>query len=63
MQKCMAFYCVPGMAQLQLVKIQPQVFTAKCSEPQVENSNVGMKEGANKTSEPTHRNPMRLNGG
>ena len=48
-----AFSGVPGMAHLQLVKVQPQVFTAKCSEPQVENSNVGMKEGASKTSEPT----------
>ena len=58
-----AFNGVPGMARLQLVKVQPQVSTAKCSEPQVESSNAGMKEGANKTSEPTYRNPMRLNGG
>ena len=35
---------VPGMALIQLEINQPQVFTAKCSEPQVENSNVGMKE-------------------
>ena len=41
------------MAHLQLVKVQPQVFTAKCSEPQVEDSDVQMKAGANKSSEPT----------
>ena len=52
------FHGVSGMTRLQLVKVQPQVFTAKCSEPQVENSNVGMKEGASKTSEPTYRNPI-----
>ena len=61
------FRGVPGMAHLQLVKVQPQVFTAKCSEPQVGSRKVKrmlwMKEGAGKTSEPTHRNPMRLNGG
>ena len=57
------FCCVPGMAHLQLVKVQPRVFTAKCSETQVESSNAGMKEEASKTSEPTNRNPIRLNGG
>ena len=57
------FSGVSGMTHLQLVKVQPQVFTAKCSEPQVESSNAGMKEGASETSEPTHRNLMRLNGG
>ena len=57
------FHGVSGMTRLQLVKVQPQVFTAKCSEPQVENSNVGMKEGASETSEPTYRNLVRLNGG
>ena len=51
------------MTHLQLVKVQSQVFTAKCSEPQVESSNAGMKEGASKTSEPTNRNLIRLNGG
>jgi hypothetical protein len=46
-----------------LVKVQPQVVTTKRSEPQVEDSDVQMKERANKTSEPTNRNLMRLNGG
>ena len=58
-----ASFCVSGMTHLQLVKVQSQVFTAKCSEPQVESSNAGMKEGASKTSEPTNRNLIRLNGG
>ena len=35
---------VPGMALIQLEINQPQVVTTKCSEPQVENSNVGMEE-------------------
>ena len=34
------FLCVPGMARIQLEISQPQVFTAKCSEPQVVNSDV-----------------------
>ena len=38
------FCCVPGMALIQLEINQLQVFTAKYSEPQVENSNVGMEE-------------------
>jgi len=42
------FRGVPGMAHLQLVKVQPRVFTAKCSETQVESSNAGMKEEASK---------------
>ena len=29
------FFCVPGMALIQLEINQPQVFTAKCNEPQV----------------------------
>ena len=29
------FYGVPSMALILLVQVQPQVFTAKCSEPQV----------------------------
>ena len=33
-------FCVPSMAPVLLVKVQPQVFTAKCSEPQVVNSDV-----------------------
>ena len=32
------FICVPGMARIQLEINQPQVVTAKCSEPQVVNS-------------------------
>ena len=34
------FLCVPGMARIQLEINQPQVVTAKCSEPQVVNSDV-----------------------
>ena len=34
------FLCVPGMAQFLRVKVPSRVFTAKCSEPQAENSNV-----------------------
>ncbi len=33
-------FCVPGMALIQLEINQPQVVTAKCSDPQVVNSNV-----------------------
>lgn len=40
-----AFYCVPSMALILLVKVQSRVFTAKCSEPQVGISN-GMDEGS-----------------
>jgi len=35
---------VPGMALVLLVKVQSRVFTAKCSEPQTENSDVGVEE-------------------
>ena len=31
---------VPGMAQVLRVKVPSRVFTAKCSEPQAEDSNV-----------------------
>ena len=34
------FLCVPGMARIQLEIDQPQVVTAKCSEPQVVDSDV-----------------------
>lgn len=34
------FFGVPGMALIQLETNQPQVVTAKCSEPQVVNSDV-----------------------
>ena len=41
-----SFFCsVPGMALIQLEINQPQVVTAKCSEPQVVNSDV-MDEGS-----------------
>ena len=39
-----AFCCVPGMALIQLETNQLRVVTTKYSEPQVENSNVGMEE-------------------
>ena len=39
------FNCVPSMVLILLVKVQSQVFTAKCSEPQVGISN-GMDEGS-----------------
>ena len=42
------FCCVPSMALILLVQVQPQVFTAKCSEPQVGISN-GMDEGSGVT--------------
>lgn len=41
-------YCVPSMALILLVQVQPRVFTAKCSEPQVGISN-GMDEGSGVT--------------
>lgn len=34
------FGCVPGMARIQSEIDRPQVVTAKCSEPQVVNSDV-----------------------
>ena len=39
---------VPSMALILLVKVRSQVFTAKCSEPQVGTSN-GMDEGSGVT--------------
>ena len=39
-----AFLSVPGMALILLVKVQSQVFTTKCSEPQAVRSNP-MGEG------------------
>lgn len=42
------FYSVPGMALIQSEINRPQVFTAKCSEPQVGTSN-GMDEGSGVT--------------
>ncbi len=37
------FVCVPGMAQILLVKVQSRAFVAKCSEPQAESSNAQVK--------------------
>ena len=34
------YSCVPGMVQVLRVKVPSRVFTAKCSEPQAEDSNV-----------------------
>ena len=34
------FFCELGMAQVLRVKVPSRVFTAKCSEPQAEDSNV-----------------------
>ena len=34
------FFCVPSMALILLGQVQSRVFTAKCSEPQAEDSNV-----------------------
>lgn len=42
------FSSVPSMALILLVKVRSQVFTAKCSEPQVGTSN-GMDEGSGVT--------------
>jgi hypothetical protein len=39
-----AFKCVPGMALIQSEINWPQVFTAKCSEPQADTIKVGVKE-------------------
>jgi len=39
---------VPSMALILLVKVQSRVFTAKCSEPQVDTGN-GMDEGSCKS--------------
>ena len=44
------------MALIQSEIDRPQVFTAKCSEPQVESSNAGMKEVASDSFERTDRN-------
>ena len=43
--KLLCFGRVPSMALILLVKVQSQVFTAKCSEPQAGISN-GMGEGS-----------------
>ena len=40
-----SFISVPGMALIQSETVRPQVFTAKCSEPQVVDSDV-MGEGS-----------------
>lgn len=38
------FFSVPGMALIQSEINRPQVFTAKCSEPQADTIKVGVKE-------------------
>ena len=38
------FRSVPGMALIQSEINRPQVFTAKCSEPQADTIKVGVKE-------------------
>ena len=39
-----SFNSVPGMALIQSEINRPQVFTAKCSEPQADTIKVGVKE-------------------
>ena len=39
-----SFISVPGMALIQSEINRPQVFTAKCSEPQADTIKVGVKE-------------------
>ena len=46
--RVLRFSSVPSMALILLVKVRSQVFTAKCSEPQVGTSN-GMDEGSGVT--------------
>ena len=43
-QKEPSFFSVPGMALIQSEINRPQVFTAKCSEPQADTIKVGVKE-------------------
>lgn len=38
------FFCVSGMTRFLLVQVQPQVVTAKCSEPQAEGREAQVKE-------------------
>ena len=38
------FNCVSGMAHILSVKVRSQVFVAKCSEPQAESREAGVKE-------------------
>lgn len=39
-----SFLCVSGMTRFLLVQVQPQVVTAKCSEPQAEGREAQVKE-------------------
>ena len=41
---CPFYFSVPGMALIQSEINRPQVFTAKCSEPQADTIKVGVKE-------------------
>ena len=38
------FLCVSGMAHILSVKVRPRVFVAKCSKPQAEGREAGVKE-------------------
>ena len=58
------FTCVPGMAQFLRVKVPSRVFTAKCSEPQAENSNVQGEEVVQQSRRAYEQKPdKRLNDG
>ena len=39
-----SFICVSGMAHILSVKVRPRVFVAKCSKPQAEGREAGVKE-------------------
>ena len=43
---CRPSECVPSMALILLVQVQPRVFTAKCSEPQIGISKGMVEKGA-----------------
>ena len=38
------FLCVSGMTHILSVKVRPRVFVAKCSKPQAEGREAGVKE-------------------
>ena len=42
--KAFTSLCVSGMAHILSVKVRPRVFVAKCSEPQAESREAGVKE-------------------
>ena len=39
-----SFFCVSGMTHILSVKVRPRVFVAKCSKPQAEGREAGVKE-------------------